>query len=42
MLEKPREFDPRGQSDDDPLKLFIFDPCKVLTDGVIFILLQYV
>ena len=40
-LEKPREFDPRGQSDDDPLKLFIFDPCKVLTDGVFFILPCY-
>lgn len=41
LLEKPRDFDPRGQSDDDPLKLFIFDPCKVLTDGVIFILPYY-
>ena len=40
-VEKPREFAPRGQSDDDPLKLFIFDPCKVLTDGVIFILPYY-
>ena len=28
VLEKPREFNPRGQSDDDPLKLFIFDPVK--------------
>ena len=37
-MEKPREFDPRGQSDDDPLKLFVFDPYKVLTDGVNFIL----
>ncbi len=41
LLEKPREFDPRGQSDADPLRLFIFDPCKVLTDGVIFILPCY-
>ncbi len=41
LVEKPREFDPRGQSDDDPLELFIFDPCKVLTDGVIFILPYY-
>ena len=41
LLEKPREFAPRGQSDDDPLKPFIFDPCKVLADGVIFILPCY-
>ena len=40
-LEKPREFDPRGQSDDDPLNLFIFDPYKVLTDGAIFVLPYY-
>ena len=38
MLEKPRAFDPRGQSEVDPRKLFYFDPSKVLTGGVIFIL----
>ena len=37
-LEKPSAFDPRGQSDVDPRKLFYFDPSKVLTGGVIFIL----
>jgi len=37
-LEKPSVFDPRGQSDVDPRKLFYFDPSKVLTGGVIFIL----
>ena len=41
FVETPREFDPRGQSDDDPLKIFVFAPCKVLTDGVIFILPYY-
>ena len=41
MLEKPRAFDPRGQSGVDPRKPFCFDPCKVLTDGVIFILPDY-
>ena len=40
-LEKPRAFDPRGQSGVDPRKPFCFDPCKVLTDGVIFILPDY-
>ena len=38
QLEKPSVFDPRGQSDVDPRKLFYFDPSKVLTGGVIFIL----
>ena len=38
LLEKPSAFDPRGQSDVDPRKLFYFDPSKVLTGGVIFIL----
>ena len=38
MMEKPSVFDPRGQSDVDPRKLFYFDPSKVLTGGVIFIL----
>ena len=38
ILEKPSVFDPRGQSDVDPRKLFYFDPSKVLTGGVIFIL----
>ena len=37
-MEKPSAFDPRGQSDVDPRKLFYFDPSKVLTGGVIFIL----
>ena len=37
-MEKPSVFDPRGQSDVDPRKLFYFDPSKVLTGGVIFIL----
>ena len=37
-VEKPSAFDPRGQSDVDPRKLFYFDPSKVLTGGVIFIL----
>ena len=37
-LEKPSAFDPRGQSDVDPRKLFYFDPSKALTGGVIFIL----
>ena len=37
-LEKPSAFDPRGQSDVDPRKLFYFAPSKVLTGGVIFIL----
>ena len=40
-LEKPRVFDPRGQSNVDPRKLFCFDPCKVLTDRVIFIMPYY-
>ena len=40
-MEKPRAFDPRGQSGVDPRKPFCFDPCKVLTDGVIFILPDY-
>ena len=35
-VEKPRAFDPRGQSDVDPRKIFYFDPSKVLTGGVIF------
>lgn len=26
LLEKPRVFDPRGQSPVDPLKSFLFDP----------------
>ena len=37
-VEKPSVFDPRGQSDVDPRKLFYFDPSKVLTGVVIFIL----
>ena len=41
-MEKPSAFDPRGQSDVDPRKLFYFDPSKVLTGGVIFILPCYV
>ena len=41
QVEKPRVFDPRGQSGVDPRKPFCFDPCKVLTDGVIFILPDY-
>ena len=27
QVEKPRAFDPRGQSDVDPRKLFYIDPC---------------
>ena len=38
ILEKPSVFDPRGQSDVAPRKLFYFDPSKVLTGGGIFIL----
>ena len=41
QMEKPRAFDPRRQSGVDPRKPFCFDPCKVLTDGVIFILPDY-
>jgi len=37
-VEKPSAFAPRGQSDVDPRKLFYFDPSKVLTGGIIFIL----
>ena len=40
-MEKPRAFDPRGQSGADPVKTFFLDPHKVLADGVIFILPCY-
>jgi hypothetical protein len=38
ILEKPSVFDPEGKSTLTLVKLFYFDPSKVLTGGVIFIL----